>query len=87
MTNKQKMYLDLCREGYSVEEIADMTRRPVYAVRETLAKAVSKDCMTPENCQICAFEPDCKAIKRLIASASGHKVYRRMEPVRGRYSY
>lgn len=87
MTDKQRMYLDLRRHGYSLEEIADMTRRSVNTVRATLAKAAAKDCMTPENCRSCALKADCEGTKRLVASAPRHKTCRRMEPSRGRYSY
>lgn len=84
MTDKQRMYLDLRRHGYSLEEIADMTRRSVNTVRATLAKAAAKGCMTPENCQSCALRADCEDIGRAV---SGHKAYHRTEPSRGRYSY
>lgn len=84
MTDKQKMYLDLRRHGYSLEEIANMTRRSVNTVRATLTKAVNKGCTSPENCRGCILRADCEGLKWSVAS---HKVYRRREPGRGRYSY
>lgn len=87
MTDKQIMYFDLLRHGYSLEEIAHMTRRSVNTVRATLAKAADKDCMSPENCRGCALMVDCECIKQLVASAPRRKVYHRREPGGGRYSY
>lgn len=44
MTDKQKLYFDLLWHGYSLEEIADMTRRSVNSIRATLEGAEAKDC-------------------------------------------
>lgn len=87
MTDKQRMYLDLRRHGYSLEEIATMTRRSVNTVRATLAKATVKGCMAPENCRGCALKVDCEAVSKLVSSGPRHKVYHRREPGGGRYSY
>lgn len=84
MTDRQRMYLDLRRHGYTLEEIAYMTDRSVNTVRATLEKAAAKDCMSPGNCRVCALKKDCEGIRRTI---TGSEVFRRREPSGGRYSY
>lgn len=44
MTDKQRMYIDLLWHGYSLEEIAYMTRRTVSSIRATLGRDEEKDC-------------------------------------------
>lgn len=44
MTDKQRMYSDLLLHGYSLEEIAYMTRRTVSSIRATLGMDEVKDC-------------------------------------------
>ena len=44
MTDKQRMYFDLLRHGYSLEEIAYMTRRTVNSIRATLGRDGEKGC-------------------------------------------
>lgn len=44
MTDKQRMYFDLLLHGYSLEEIACMTRRTVNSIRTALEGTEAKDC-------------------------------------------
>lgn len=81
MTARQMVYLNLAKQGYSVEEIASITHRTTNTVRETLRMAVEKSCKSPENCADCLIKADCDALP--------YTPLRHSKPRerRGRYSY
>lgn len=44
MTDKRRMYIDLLWHGYSLEEIAYMTRRTAGDIRAALGRSEVKSC-------------------------------------------
>ena len=61
MTSRQIVYMELCKAGYSLQEIATITERSTNAVLAALKSAVTKPCRKPENCRSCPFEITCNA--------------------------
>ena len=61
MTSRQTVYMELCKAGYNLQEIATITERSTNAVLTALKSAVTKPCRSPENCRSCPFEITCTA--------------------------
>ena len=61
MTSRQTIYMELCKAGYTLQEIATITERSTNAVLTALKKAVEKPCRSPNNCRSCPFETPCAA--------------------------
>lgn len=97
MTSRQAIYMELCKSGYSLEEIAIMTGVLPHTVLRALESAVTKRCRTPENCRSCPFEITCSAdlqrVKLLVIkrTQSYHKQSHSLSRVDsnggGRYQY
>lgn len=70
MTERQLVYLELCKNGYGVDEIASLTNRHPNTVINTLKLAVDRECRTPQACAVCPLEITCNAnyerVQRLI---------------------
>ena len=66
MTARQMVYVDLARQGHSLEEIAAITRRSIHAEKHALRLAASKHCKSPDSCRGCPLRGDCEARSRLI---------------------
>ena len=61
MTSRQTIYMELCKAGYTLQEIATITGRSTDAVLTALKKAVEKPCRSSNNCRSCPFETTCSA--------------------------
>lgn len=93
MTDKQRMYLELCKAGYSLEEISSMTGKTASTILRTLINAVQPSCRGSDRCRTCLLKSACEinfsSVMKLKApggrrrpiASSGERVQK------GRYSY
>ena len=82
MTNKDVL-MDLCRAGYTLQEIAAMTHRSVRNTWDTLQRMVEESCRGSDQCPKCSVQTACEADRACVMALKPIAT----RPRRGRYCY